>query len=605
MAQYAKVRFPSPLPALDKEFDYLVPGGLEVKFGQYVKVQFGKAEKQKTGIVVGISSETEIKQPVEIAEVLSKNIFLTVSQHQLMEQVATRNCGTVGELLAQVVPKFMVRTDKSTSNFSNKDSSSKDAEGRKSFILCGPSENPAKRLRVRETLGIIESHLSNGRSVIVSVPDFRDLAEIEVSIREKNHGTELLVFSSEDAKSKYFKNYLTAQTKPNVILGLRTALFLPAYSLGAIVVLDEGDESHVEPSSPYWNSRDIALIRQKIDDCDLTFISSSPTSEIVRLVEVNYLEMKSLNGTPRIIRTTDNQTRLDDETYSLMTRTIQEGKPVLVQVSNRGMATSIACMSCSEIRKCQCGAGIWIDHKFRFRCRSCKRTGELPPCACGSTQTKTLRTGSSYVADWLAKNFGSERVIHSSGEERLRSIPRSGSIVIATPGAEPSVDGGYSLVILADAGSMLSAPRMRALEQSCLKWANAIQLSAQESVVIFVGISGPMVPFLRELDFWQIVRGDCLERRDLALPPFRRVATISSKNARALNLLREDLNKTLSWLQFISENDSSICLIFDYSKGAEVVATIKAVTESVSKKTRDKLPGERLFRVIMDDLNAL
>ena len=601
MPRFAKVRFASPLPALDKDFDYSVPESLEIRFGQLIKVPFGKAGKTKPGVIVGLSDTTEIGKTLEISALLSNHVFLSKSQYKLINEIAERSCGSVGELLAQVLPNFMPRIDKAITQPLAEDLGYVPSSSAKRFLLCESGSS-----WVNPVLDVIAEDIKANRSTLITVPDFRDLAEIELAIKQADLLERLNVFSSELPKSKCFENYLAIQTKPSIILGLRASIFLPAFNIGSIVVLDDGDESHYEQSAPYWNTRDVALTRQAIESCNLLFISASPSAEIIRLADLKYLDVDSVKGSNKIVRTTDNQTRIDDETYALIAKAIAENKPVLIQVSNRGIATAIACSGCTEIRKCECGSGVWIDSTGTYRCRSCKRRGELPACKCGESRVRMVRTGSNFVSDWLTKNFGEDRVFHSSGEERISSVDRRGLIVISTPGAEPTVQGGYSLIVIADAAGMLGAPRMRALESSCLKWAKAIQRGSEDATVIFVGISGDLAESIRRLDFWNLVREDALERQELGLPPYRRLGSIYSKRTSALEELTRQMEESMSWLTFVpTKTSGSISFMYDYAKGKELSQMIRELSAKVSSKSKEKLPGERLFRVVMDDPNAI
>ncbi|NBW73827.1 MAG: hypothetical protein EBR26_05455, partial [Microbacteriaceae bacterium] len=158
----------------------------------------------------------------------------------------------------------------------------------------------------------------------------------------------------------------------------------------------------------------------------------------------------------------------------------------------------------------------------------------------------------------------------------------------------------------ADAAGMLGAPRMRALESSCLKWAKAIQRGSEDATVIFVGISGDLAGSIRKLDFWNLVREDALERQELGLPPYRRLGSIYSKRTSALEELTRQMEESMSWLTFVpTKTSGSISFMYDYAKGKELSQMIRELSAKVSSKSKEKLPGERLFRVVMDDPNAI
>ena len=114
MPLVAKVRFSSPLPQLDKEFDYLVPIELSstIHFGQLVEVPFGSGGKAKTGIVCDVSTvEKPREKLLSLSSIISPFIVLTKEQLELCKAVAHRQAGTVGELIAGSVPKRFMRVE--------------------------------------------------------------------------------------------------------------------------------------------------------------------------------------------------------------------------------------------------------------------------------------------------------------------------------------------------------------------------------------------------------------------------------------------------------------------------------------------------------------
>ena len=112
MERFAKVRIPSPLPQLDKEFDYLIPDSIsELAFGQLVTVPFG-TKSTKTAVVVGLSNNSSFEDRLQpISEVISKHPLLTKDQLSLIEAIALRSCGSIGELIQDVLPKVMKRVE--------------------------------------------------------------------------------------------------------------------------------------------------------------------------------------------------------------------------------------------------------------------------------------------------------------------------------------------------------------------------------------------------------------------------------------------------------------------------------------------------------------
>lgn len=605
MTRFARVRFASPLPALDREFDYGIPDELgELVFGQLIEVPFGKGKSYKQGIVVAILDEAAVEKTELVSRVISKHPLLTQNQYQLFGELAKRFCGSVGEILSQALPKYMKRADEVYS---------KSGQQEQLGITTQVREYVQSKIDFSSTpdwvnliLATATSALEQGFSTIICLPDYRDYEVFEVALRDQYPEAKAIGLSSELSNTHLYNAYLDCLYGPRIIYGMRSAVLSPAFNLGAVIVKDDLDDSHIEQTAPYWNSRDVALVRQQLEQCSLYFVSTSPSTEVVRLIDLGFLKHNQSGNSSRMVRIVEHGERFDDETYALISKLVKENKPVLVQISTLGTYSALACRKCSQIRTCSCGAGIWTDAKGAFRCRSCKEFGELPPCTCGSREVRPVGTGSQFVYESLSRTFGSANVILSTGNERIKSIENRGVIVVATPGAEPDVIEGYKGVVFADASRMLGAPRLRALETSCLKWANAISKSANDAVIVYVGLNGEVASKLRSSDFFGIVREDMIERQSIGLPPSRRLGSVSSRSLGDLDQLKQALTEQNGQLTLLDTAEPNT-LVFSYgiSKGEVVAELLRTLTNQMSSKSKSRLPGERLFRVKMDDLNAI
>jgi len=616
----AAIRFPSPLPQLDREYDYLVRDGLHLDIGALVEVPFGHGKRPKQGVVVelkNISSHdgklTEISQIVSPFQQISREVLV------LCGQVALRQAGTVGELLATALPKRFIRVEKSFE--STEDSvqhlhelnsilnSALETENRMYFtprLLAGTDNIPSWAI---DFALACSAELAIGRSSLVVLPDYREMRHFEMALELLKLGDFSHRHASSDTGSDAYRNHLLALRDVGINYGTRSACFAPAKNLGLIMLWDDGDESHLEQSSPYWCSREVLLQRHENENTKLVLASHSPSSECLRLIEIGYLKKLVVDGNFPLVRITENFTRLDDETFGLVSKIVSQNRPVLVQVNNLGFASAVACGNCKEIRICpNCASSIWIDPLGILRCRSCRHAQELTPCLCGGLTTKAIRIGSSAVADQLRKSFPSTTIVESNGENPIVSISSGGVLVVSTPGAEPDVDCGYDLILIADAAQMIGAPRLRALERAVAVWANAISLASEKSLVIFVGLSGALSEQIKTLNFYRIVELDYIDRMGLGLPPATRVASISSSNHVDHGKLVNELEQTTIFprLRVLpSKDELTIVLDYQYADGAELANQVVKITRLLSVKSKHKKPGERVFRINMDDYKVI
>jgi primosomal protein N' (replication factor Y) len=621
MSLVAKVRFSSPLPQLDKEFDYLVPDDLldQVAFGQLVEVQFGKGGKVKTGLISQLTEESSPRENLlSIQALVTKIPQITREQLDLCKEVAHRQAGTVGELLSIAVPrrftrveaKFEVRTDEQISGGERSGSLATflKQNSRVYFVpeLLSARSTPHWALEFASACRV---ELSQGKSCLVVLPDFAELEKFERALAELDLLQQGFRHASSDSGSMRYLNHLKSLSEVGISYGLRGAAFAPAKNLGLILLWDDGDDSHTEQSAPYWNSREVLLQRSELESTGLVLSSHSPSAEVIRLVDVDYLKpLVSKREIPRIF-ITELIDRLDADTHVRITNCLKSGRPALMQISNSGWASALVCVGCKEIRLCpDCSSSVWVDPTGKFRCRSCKKSIDLGACACGRTNVRPTRLGASAISQQMEKAFPGYSVVHSNGENRLTRIENGAVLVVATPGAEPEVEGGYDCIVIADASYMAGSPRLRAVEQSLAKWANAISLASNKAEVTLVGLQGQLAIQMRDLNFHAAVKDDYLERQEIGLPPIRRLASITSSSKDDHDRLLDSLTKLLDGARSrILQIDTPTVLAIDYqySYGLELADLLKEITSTLTRTSKTKRPGERVYRINMDDSKVI
>ena len=619
MPLVAKIRFSSPLPQLEKEFAYLVPDNLKstIQFGQLVEVPFGSGSKAKIGVVCEVVSEENPRANLlAVTSIVSPFVVFTEQQFELCKAVAQRQAGTIGELIAGAIPKRYIRVE---SNPIPTQASSSGQLDLATFRLIEALESKSRiyfqpRLFdggsettdwAANFVAACYEQIRRGKSSLVVLPDFAELAKFERALEHFGLSEFAVRHSSSDTGSVRYANHLRSVNTIAINCGLRSASFAPANNLGLILLWDDGDESHIEQSSPYWNSREVLLQRAELEKARIVIASHSPSTEVVRLLEIEHLEPLFSDQEISKVIITDLSDRLDSQTFALISNTLKSGKPVLVQIANAGWASALVCVSCKELRTCsKCSASIWIDPSGMMRCRSCKCAIEPTPCACGKTSTRPTKLGASAFASQMARSFPDATVVHSNGENRLTSIKSEAILVISTPGAEPEVDGGYSTVVIADAPSMVGSPRLRALEQSLSKWANAISLGNPEASIVFTGLKGDLAHQMLELDFHAAVVEDFNDRKDLGLPPITRIASITSSNSSDHQRLLEEVRGNIESdkvRELGVSQENTLVLDYGYSFGLELATILKEITLKLSKTSKSKKLGERVYRITMDD----
>jgi primosomal protein N' (replication factor Y) len=208
--------------------------------------------------------------------------------------------------------------------------------------------------------------------------------------------------------------------------------------------------------------------------------------------------------------------------------------PVLVQTPRTGYATRLACDRCRTPADCVvCHGPLRItDARRPPECAWCGTVAGGWACTeCGGRGLRAPVIGERRTAEELGRAFPSVAVRTSSGDRVLTEVPAIPAIVVATPGAEPTVAGGYAAVVLLDTWLLLARSDLRAGEEALRRWMNAAAMvgSASGPGRVFA-VGDAAHPALQALVRWDpggFAHREIDERHAAHLPPASRVATLS------------------------------------------------------------------------------
>jgi primosomal protein N' (replication factor Y) len=443
---------------------------------------------------------------------------------------------------------------------------------------------------VRAFVLLANANLKRGQSTLILVPDYREHEVIMQALAISGLSDHVANYSQEQAKSKQYLGFLSAlEERPRIVVGSRAAAFAPAHNLGSILVFDEADRSFSDQSSPYLHTRDVVLVRQSIEGCSLVFASHSISSDMKRLIDSGFLTDRTRQFASPRISNSEPGLRVDSHAYSAIKAGLELG-PVLVQVSSLGDSTAMYCKSCDEPARCrECKGPLWIDSAGAKKCRWCNAFQINYRCSCGGSDLTLGRAGATRTAAELGRAFPSARVIESTGQVRTTRITRGRTIVIATAGAEPYVEGGYSAVVLLDAKVALSRQNLRAQEEAVRAWSNAVAKSGPKAPSVLVGVSGELSQLFSLWNHQKIAENEYKSRQELGLPPSVRLGSITAEVS-LLSELSEILAKEPSVVRIgpapldIGSTGQQWRLIFKYpySLGLQLAKLLKVEVVRIS-----------------------
>jgi primosomal protein N' (replication factor Y) len=579
---FARVALETPLPGLDRLFDYLVPDGVNVSPGVRVSVPFGNSSK--TGFVVSISETSDWTGKIsEVTEVVSEFQALKPQIYELVRAVADRQAASFGDVIGSAIPVRAVRAEKAW--FTSPPALTRVQTTIEPLLLPQLSARlvePRHSIWLQELCALASSQLAKGKSAIICLPDFRDIARLKQSLDNCGLSDAVIDYSAQGRTDSYqaFLEawHCDALGAPRIVIGSRNAIFAPVEA-GGIYIWDDGDQSHVDQGAPYASTRELALIRQKLSGADLAFLSHTRSVEVQRLVSIGYLKEASAEFPKPQVASADGQFRVDSAAWLLIREGLKTG-PVLVQVSSVGVAKSLFCSNCDERARCgKCNGPLWINQNGQTTCRWCNAFELAAKChKCSNMQFRFGKPGSTRTAAEFGKSFPGTKVLSVVADEEIRQIDASPQIVVATPGIEPIAIGGYSAVVILDANDALAKDSLRAVEDATRNWANAISLMSSNGRAVIVGIVGDLATAISLWQLREISARELDERIELKFPPAFRVLSATGSKAN-IQACRERFSKETS-VEILgqtptTEGEERLIVRFSYSAGVTVTGVVR------------------------------
>lgn len=645
-ASIARVLIDSPLPQLDRLFDYKVPVEFaeQAVAGCRIKVPLRAAGRIAEGYLV------ELVDSVDYAGVLS-NIDSVVSSvpvlspeiYSLARKVADRAAGGASDVLRIAVPKRQVRVEKA-------------------WVAAAPPTIPAFQVvevtdydtgaidrlirdsgraamdaipRLVEVAGewvghwamsiaAVASRAVKHGSVILVVPDYRDQVQLEKALLATLPAERVVRLDARQPNSDRYRAHLACLSGESlVIVGNRSAVYAPAARPALIVLWDDGDPLLAEPLSPYVHARDAALIRQEQQNCALIVVNHARTAEMERLVQLAWCsEIVPLKRyIPKVVPTAQQsaddplaaRARIPSSAWREARAALAMG-PVLIQVARPGYAPKLVCASCEHVARCvKCSGPLGLKNaRSSPSCSWCGAIAAHWRCSHCAAHTYRLQgQGATRTAEDLGKAFPGVPIIIADGERPILEVGRKPALVIATRGAEPVAAGGYRAVVLLDGERMLARESLRVGEDCLRWWSNAIALAAVGAPTVLVGVGGALAGALATWQLADFSRSELADRRHLRFPPAIRVASVSGDATSVEQAITAVSGiEGVDVLGPVNSPSGSLRAIvrFDYSRGADVAAILRSEVIRNATTRRKRVPAAGApsplptLRVRFDDL---
>ena len=511
---YARVRVDTGVFHLDQLYDYQIPEKLSdlIQVGVRVQLPFGNRETE--GIVVDrVAAPERAGELKNITKVLSILPIATAQSLNLIDNVAKHFACNPWDVIRSAIPPRVVSVDKS-------------------FVIEQASEQKRSKHTVEfQTLApFIQAHdqvvsivgeNSKQGSVLVIAPDEKDVDLIVNALAVK--GLKSLKLTAAMPREERYRNFLQAMHGPNsVVVGTRSAIFVPVKNLTTVIVHKESAQDHFEIRSPGWNVRTVALIRSKSESLKLILTGFSPSMEISQLIDertVRYFNTKESVNVKAF--TPSDGALLPGRIFSEIKKALTLG-PVLFIAPRKGYGNALLCAHCRNVASCDCGGRLLVSSKGKAP--SCVHCGKAFPswkCTfCNRDKQYLAGRGIDRAAEEISRAFPGFPVVISAGEVIKERIDPKPALVLATAGAQPQVDGGYAAVVILDAMRFFSHTDVRTQERARELFLETSSLISHKGVVLLViDDSHPVVSAIARWNVAPLIKRELSERTELHLPP--------------------------------------------------------------------------------------
>ncbi|QAR33361.1 primosomal protein N' [Geovibrio thiophilus] len=261
--------------------------------------------------------------------------------------------------------------------------------------------------------------IAAGQKVIYLVPEISLTPQMVERISNRL-GFEVPSYHSRHTPKKRKEVFWSfAKGEAPVLIGARSALFVPAENIGLIIVDEEHEQSYKQEEAPSYQLRDMAVLYGSILGTTVVLGSATPSLETMHnaragkyrlhrlltrhaacMPAMQTVDMKSCDPIDHII---------SERLYDELSATVQRGEQAILLINRKGYSHTLYCEKCGKTIHCpNCSVALtWYKSRNVTKCHYCASEYRTPHCThCGSTLTRDYGAGTERVAEVLEQLLG-------------------------------------------------------------------------------------------------------------------------------------------------------------------------------------------------------
>jgi primosomal protein N' (replication factor Y) len=408
-------------------------------------------------------------------------------------------------------------------------------------------------------LHAIERTVAAGRQALLLVPEIGLTPQLLARIGG-HFGRAPAVLHSGLADGERLAAWMAARDgRAEVVVGTRSAVFVPLARPGLIVVDEEHDASFKQQDGFRYHARDVAVVRARAAGIPVLLGTATPSLESLHNTDRGRYRRLRLAGRagraalPAIelvdLRSRPLQAGLSATLLDALDATLASGHQALVYLNRRGYATTLMCHGCGWIAGCRrCDARMTL-HQARARlcCHHCgsERRPETTCPECGGAELRPLGQGTERVESLLAERFAAAGVVRIDRDTTRRRGSLDAKLNAVRTGRARLLIGtqmlakghhfpGVTLVGIVNADAGLFGTDFRAAERVAQQVVQVVGRAgrADHPGRVLIQTHHPDHPLLQRLvheGYHDFAAAALQERREAGLPPWNHLALLRAE----------------------------------------------------------------------------
>jgi len=554
---------------LENNFYYIIAEDNVPKLFSRVFVNF--SSRKEVGFVINIIDSESIKDKIQglnlkpILSIIDETPIINKTIIEIASWMSRYYISSFGETLFAITPSA-VKPKNYKHHYSYKGNLAfLNPEQKKALEEIEKFSNKYKTFLFHGVTGsgkteiykhLVKKYLKMGKSSIILIPEI-SLTPQTLERFYESFGDEVSIYHSRMTQSEKLGEWLrTLRGESHIVIGPRSAIFVPLQNLGLIIIDEEHETSYKSGNTPRYHARQIASYRAKKENAILVLGSATPQIETYYYAKkgnIHLIELKNRYGGQQLpmveivdLKKEENKNLITGTLLKKMLTTISQKKQILLFLNRRGFSPALICKACGYTFLCpNCNISLTFHKaKHNLICHHCGYAIKVPnKCpSCQNVALKEVGSGTEKLEEILLQQFPEYNIARmdldttrkrNSYFEILQKVKKGNiDILIGTQMVAKGHDiAGIQLVGVILPDIILNIPDFRSVERTFVLLTQVIGRAGRreqcgEAIIQTYLPEHYSIVNAKNQDYVSFYETEIEKRRTFNYPPFTRLGRI-------------------------------------------------------------------------------